>query len=220
MWKQAPEQACVERRRTSARSTKAPTSSRCPALAECQRSPKPDSRWKKYSNPCRHVEAPLPPHFNVEPGQTWAWLLQGFDYFFHSPDLSPGSEQHCSRGEGGGQGPQGFEYFFHLRSPWWARLWTLNDCGWLMQNTGWGARAYWGKRPGQVIIFKIASLQGQVPGTRWRQHTGRAPPLEALCPGPHTFRDKLLELGGGNTHGGIRGVHCSGGATNLQGYAP
>ena len=101
MWKQAPEQACVERRRTSARSTKAPTSSRCPALAECQRSPKPDSRWKKYSNPCRHVEAPLPPHFNVEPGQTWAWLLQGFDYFFHSPDLSPGSEQHCSRGEGG-----------------------------------------------------------------------------------------------------------------------
>ena len=64
MWKQAPEQACVERRRTSARSTKAPTSSRCPALAECQRSPKPDSRWKKYSNPCRHVEAPLHPHFN------------------------------------------------------------------------------------------------------------------------------------------------------------
>ena len=101
MWKQAPEQACVERRRTSARSTKAPTSSRCPALAECQRSPKPDSRWKKYSNPCRHVEAPHSPHFNVEPGQTWAWLLQGFDYFFHSPDLSPGSEQHCRRGEGG-----------------------------------------------------------------------------------------------------------------------
>ena len=49
---------------------------------------------------------------------------------------SPRDLSNIAVGGKGGQGPQGFEYFFHLRSPWWARLWTLNDCGWLMQNTG------------------------------------------------------------------------------------
>ena len=56
---------------------------------------------RNIRTPADMSRPPFPPHFNVEPGQTWAWLLQGFDYFFHSPDLSPGSEQHCSRGEGG-----------------------------------------------------------------------------------------------------------------------
>ena len=49
---------------------------------------------------------------------------------------SPRDLSNIAVGGKGGQGPQGFEYFFHLRSPWWARLWTLNDCGWPMQNTG------------------------------------------------------------------------------------
>ena len=52
-----------------------------------------------------------------------------------------------------------------------------------------------------TALVWATNLQGQVPGIKWRQHTGWASPRELFWSGPETPEDKFLELGGVNTQG-------------------
>ena len=71
-------------------------------------------------------------------------------------------------------------------------------------------------RPGFAELAVLAGApnqQGEVPGVRWRQHTGRASPSSPFYSGPQASKDKFLELGGGSTQGVVL-------ATNLQRQVP
>ena len=80
----------------------------------------------------------------------------------------------------------------------------LELCGVSTQGGLRRARRFWRGAPNQ---------QGEVPGVRWRQHTGRASPSSPFYSGPQASKDKFLELGGGSTQGVVL-------ATNLQRQVP
>ena len=80
----------------------------------------------------------------------------------------------------------------------------LELCGGSTQGGLRRARRFWRGAPNQ---------QGEVPGVRWRQHTGRASPSSPFYSGPQASKDKFLELGGGSTQGVVL-------ATNLQRQVP